>query len=418
MTTPSADPTTAATKVSADEFRHLVAELAADTSVAGITLTGRYESLTGHTVTPPAGTIRQKGEEVGIFRGPEENGSHGETMATIDSWGSVVARCEALLAGPFGEGSLADYLGFPLVVFVDDEGTVLTTSVELSHRQADATWRLAHDELIEAGVDFDAIQQASRKEPTALLTGFPTAIPFGWWHSQTKRSQKAADKANEKSRSTKKNGSELEEGRDKYLGYYAMNPADSRSARLFTAEFLALGVKERRRAAAKVDALFAAVSEDTKIGGNKLSTVGLGSIPPTDLTTSASRPGPYDLTYRAIESHAFFSLTGLRTFRFLPDPEPARVLTVALTLLLYSLLQHNLSLRAGTELRLCKPGLDVQVQRHGAAPEAIRLPDVDELAGLVRDLGAEVGWEGPRVVRIGHDSPLGKIILAVDGQKS
>ena len=393
----------------ASELHSQLVDLASDPAVAGLSLTGRYESLTGPTVTPPAGTIRQDGRVVGIFTTAD-----GEPAATIDSWGSVVSRCEALLAGRFRGQALADYLNFPLVTFVDERGRLLTTSVELSHRQADTTWRLARDELRKAGVDFDGIQQATREKPDALLTGFPTAIPFGWWHSQTKRSQKAADKANKKSSSNGKSN-EIEKGRDEYLGYYVMNPADSRSARLFTAEFIATGVEERRRMAGKVDALFAAVDAETKIGGNKLSTVGLGSLPPTDLTgKKKDRPTPSDLTYRTIESHAFFSFTGLRTFRF-KQPEPARSLTVALTLLLYLLHHQNLSLRAGAELRLLEPGLEARVERHGAAPEPLGLPDVDELAALVRELGAEAGWKKPEIVPIMDDSALGKIIAAVDG---
>ena len=393
----------------ASELHSQLVDLASDPAVAGLSLTGRYESLTGPTVTPPAGTIRQDGRVVGIFTTAD-----GEPAATIDSWGSVASRCEALLAGRFRGQALADYLNFPLVTFVDERGRLLTTSVELSHRQADTTWRLARDELRKAGVDFDGIQQATREEPDALLTGFPTAIPFGWWHSQTKRSQKAADKANKKSSSDGK-GNEIEKGRDEYLGYYVMNPADSRSARLFTAEFIATGVEERRRMAGKVDALFAAVDAETKIGGNKLSTVGLGSLPPTDLTgKKKDRPTPSDLTYRTIESHAFFSFTGLRTFRF-KQPEPARSLTVALTLLLYLLHHQNLSLRAGAELRLLEPGLEARVERHGAAPEPLGLPDVDELAALVRELGAEAGWKKPETAHIMDDSALGKIIIAIDG---
>ena len=393
----------------ASELHSQLVDLASDPAVAGLSLTGRYESLTGPTVTPPAGTIRQDGRVVGIFTTAD-----GEPAATIDSWGSVASRCEALLAGRFRGQALADYLNFPLVTFVDERGRLLTTSVELSHRQADTTWRLARDELRKAGVDFDGIQQATREKPDSLLIGFPTAIPFGWWHSQTKRSQKAADKANKKSSSDGK-GNEIEKGRDEYLGYYVMNPADSRSARLFTAEFIATGVEERRRMAGKVDALFAAVDAETKIGGNKLSTVGLGSLPPTDLTgKKKDRPTPSDLTYRTIESHAFFSFTGLRTFRF-KQPEPARSLTVALTLLLYLLHHQNLSLRAGAELRLLEPGLEARVERHGAAPEPLGLPDVDELAALVRELGAEAGWKKPETAHIMDDSALGKIIIAIDG---
>ena len=41
------------------DFRHLLAALISDPGVAGLSLTGAYESLTGPTVTPPAGTIRQ-----------------------------------------------------------------------------------------------------------------------------------------------------------------------------------------------------------------------------------------------------------------------------------------------------------------------------------------------------------------------
>jgi CRISPR-associated protein, dpsyc system, GSU0053 family len=393
----------------ASEFHSQLVDLASDPAVAGLSLTGGYESLAGPTVTPPAGTIRQDGRVVGIFTTAD-----GAQAATIDSWGSVSSRCEALLAGRFGDGTLADYLNFPLVTFVDESDQVITTSVELSHRQADTTWRLARDELRKAGVDFDGIQQATREKPDSLLIGFPTAIPFGWWHSQTKRSQKAADKANKKSSSNGKSN-EIEKGRDEYLGYYVMNPADSRSARLFTAEFIATGVEERRRMAGKVDALFAAVDAETKIGGNKLSTVGLGSLPPTDLTgKKKDRPTPSDLTYRTIESHAFFSVSGLRAFKF-NQPEPARSLTMALTLLLYLLHHQNLSLRAGAELRLLEPGLEVRVERHGAAPEPLELPDVNEIAALVRELGAEAGWKKPEIVPIMDDSALGKIIAAVDG---
>ena len=393
----------------ASEFHSQLVDLASDPAVAGLSLTGGYESLTGSTVTPPAGTIRQDGRVVGIFITAD-----GAQAATIDSWGSVSSRCEALLAGRFGDGTLADYLNFPLVTFVDESDQVITTSVELSHRKADTTWRLARDELRKAGVDFDGIQQATREKPDSLLIGFPTAIPFGWWHSQTKRSQKAADKANKKSSSNGKSN-EIEKGRDEYLGYYVMNPADSRSARLFTAEFIATGVEERRRMAGKVDALFAAVDAETKIGGNKLSTVGLGSLPPTDLTgKKKDRPTPSDLTYRTIESHAFFSVSGLRAFKF-NQPEPARSLTMALTLLLYLLHHQNLSLRAGAELRLLEPGLEVRVERHGAAPEPLELPDVNEIAALVRELGAEAGWKKPEIVPIMDDSALGKIIAAVDG---
>ena len=394
----------------AQEFRSTIGALMDDNAVAGISVTSEYESLLGMTVTPPAGTIRQEGEVVGFFETFD-----GKKAATIDSWGSQASRCEALLASRFrgGTSTLAEVLGFPMVVLLDEEGEVLTTSVELSHRQADATWRLIRDELTGKGVDFEGIQNATRSQPDALLVGFPTAIPFGWWHSQTKRSQKAADKANKGgNKEGGKNARELNATRDKYLGYYVMDPAESRSARLFTSEIVATGVSERRRMAAKTDPLFAAVGKEVKIQGVELSNLGLGSMPPAKVAKA-----PSDLTYEFIKGKAFFSLAGLRTFAF-SRPEPARALVVSLTLLLYRLLQERLDLRAGAELRLCEPGLEVKVDRHGAPSEPLALPEVDELVDLVRDLGQEIGWNGATNVTITHDSPLGKIILDVDGRKT
>ena len=394
----------------AQEFRSTIGALMDDNAVAGISVTSEYESLVGMTVTPPAGTIRQEGEVVGFFETFD-----GKKAATIDSWGSQASRCEALLASRFrgGTSTLAEVLGFPMVVLLDEEGEVLTTSVELSHRQADATWRLIRDELTGKGVDFEGIQNATRSQPDALLVGFPTAIPFGWWHSQTKRSQKAADKANKGgNKEGGKNARELNATRDKYLGYYVMDPAESRSARLFTSEIVATGVSERRRMAAKTDPLFAAVGKEVKIQGVELSNLGLGSMPPAKVAKA-----PSGLTYEFIKGKAFFSLAGLRTFAF-SRPEPARALVVSLTLLLYRLLQERLDLRAGAELRLREPGLEAKVERHGAPSEPLALPEVDELVDLVRDLGQEIGWNGATTVTITHDSPLGKIILDVDGRKT
>ena len=394
----------------AQEFRSTIGALMDDNAVAGISVTSEYESLAGMTVTPPAGTIRQEGEVVGFFETFD-----GKKAATIDSWGSQASRCEALLASRFrgGTSTLAEVLGFPMVVLLDEEGEVLTTSVELSHRQADATWRLIRDELTGKGVDFEGIQNATRSQPDALLVGFPTAIPFGWWHSQTKRSQKAADKANKGgNKEGGKNARELNATRDEYLGYYVMDPAESRSARLFTSEIVATGVSERRRMAAKTDPLFAAVGKEVKIQGVELSNLGLGSMPPAKVAKA-----PSDLTYEFIKGKAFFSLAGLRTFAF-SRPEPARALVVSLTLLLYRLLQERLDLRAGAELRLREPGLEAKVERHGAPSEPLALPEVDELVDLVRDLGQEIGWNGATTVTITHDSPLGKIILDVDGRKT
>lgn len=384
----------------AAEFRSTLQSLIDAPDVAGISLTGQYESLTGRTVTPPAGTIRADGEVVGIFTTED-----GRDAATIDSWGSVASRCEALLAGPFRGGALADHLGYPLVIFVDEEGQILTTSVALSHRQADATWRLARNELIEAGIDFAGIQNGSRKNADALIVGFPTAIPFGWWHSRTDRSEEGVKK---KSNAKKKDA--LTDVREDFLGHYVMEPSVSRSARLFTAEIIAVGVHERRRMAGKIDPLFSAVAGDKTISGSKLSDLGLGAIPPG--VTDKSRS---DLTYETIESRAFLSLTGLRSFGFdKVDGGAARVLSATLPLLLYTLLQENLALRAGAELGLISP-LTVEVVRQGAGRAPLELPDIETLAELVRGLGEQIGWAGPRTVTIRSGSPLGRILNLVAG---
>ena len=73
---------------------------------------------------------------------------------------------------------------------------------------------------------------------------------------------------------------ELNATRDEFLGYYVMDPAESRSARLFTSEIIATRVSERRRMAGKTDPLFAATSNKTTIRGVKLSALGIGSLPP------------------------------------------------------------------------------------------------------------------------------------------
>ena len=51
----------------AQEFRSTIGALMEDSAVAGISVTSKYDSLAGMTVTPPAGTIRQKNEVVGVF---------------------------------------------------------------------------------------------------------------------------------------------------------------------------------------------------------------------------------------------------------------------------------------------------------------------------------------------------------------
>ena len=100
----------------AQEFRSTIGALMEDSAVAGISLTSKYDSLAGMTVTPPAGTIRQEGEVVGVF-----GTFDGKKAATIDSWGSQASRCEALLASRFRGGTytLAGVLGFHMVFLLD-----------------------------------------------------------------------------------------------------------------------------------------------------------------------------------------------------------------------------------------------------------------------------------------------------------
>lgn len=401
-----------------DTFLARLAELIKDRNVAGISLTGTYESLTGPTVTPPAGTVYQDGKLVGFFTLP-----NGKQAATIASWGAIASYCEALLAGPYGDSSLADALSYPLVTFLDPAGHILTTSAELSHRQADSFWQLAAPELRElqkkkeakVRVDVDGINQATRQHPDALIKGFPTAVPFGWWHSRTVRSDATLNKKlHDLKGKAKKNKSELSTIAAEELGYRVMPPSDSRSARLFSAEIIAEGVSERRRMAAKVDSVFSQVPATQTLGGLKLSELGLGSIPPTSLTKGGTTPT--DVTYERITSHAFFSFAGLRRFQFAAEKaEESQVLSVALTLLLYLLLHEDLSLRAGTELRLTEP-LRVTIERQGHEPEDIDLPSTAELVTLVRELGKDVGWTGPTVVTIKADSPLGKVLDIIDTQ--
>ena len=52
----------------ASELHSQLVDLASDPAVAGLSLTGRYESLTGPTVTPPAGTIRPEKSSVPRLR--------------------------------------------------------------------------------------------------------------------------------------------------------------------------------------------------------------------------------------------------------------------------------------------------------------------------------------------------------------
>ena len=55
----------------AQEFRSTIGALMEDSAVAGISVTSKYDSLAGMTVTPPTGTIRQGGEIVAFLKPPK-----------------------------------------------------------------------------------------------------------------------------------------------------------------------------------------------------------------------------------------------------------------------------------------------------------------------------------------------------------
>ncbi|CAG7570807.1 CRISPR-associated protein Csb1 [Barrientosiimonas humi] len=371
------------------KYVDLVQGWISDRDVAGLQFTTGFESLIGETVTPPAGTMQAGGRVVqGEFTLPD-----GRVAVTIDSWGSQASRMEAAVE------AVAEDIGYPLVRFVDEDGGLLTTSVRLSHRQADATWRAARVQLEEAGIPFQEIQQATTSNAGALVRWFPTSPIFGWWHSHTV-SQKKLD------RNTKVFGKELA---DAFEGYAKVH-SDARSARIVTAEIVATGVARRHRMAAKQDTLF---GPQAKQGGSKdevgPSALGLGSMPPT-----AIEKAPVDVTYESIVGHWFLSFSGLRRFGWADqDAADANALMVALALLLREVAAQDARLRAGTELRIVNAPKATLV-RHAVDAEEVSLPSGEELVALVRELGSRAGWEGPVTVTIPPKSILGQLLEKSD----
>lgn len=358
-----------------------------DPEVAGLQYTTHYTSAAASTVTPPAGILQSPTDSTdGVFMMPD-----GESAVTLDSWGSQASRMEAAAE------ATAENIGFPLIRFFDAEGELLTTNLRLSHRHADATWRLAQAELRQAGVPFDGIRDATIEAPDTLLTWFPTAILFGWWHSHVAKDKNDAAVS-------KAYGEDIAEA----LAGYSKIASAARSARLITSEIIASGIARRSRRAARQDSLFGPRKgvAGTNAKAPKPSSLGIGSMPPV-----RSSDAPMDVTYRDITGQWFFSLTGLRQFSWkTTDSASARRLVVTLALLLREESRRDSRLRAGTELVETSPRAQGRILRHGHAPEELAVPELEELRGIVSELGKEAGWQGATDVTIPRDAPLDRML--------
>ena len=368
-----------------NELHAQLAAQAADPSIAGIHIRTLYRSASGLTVTPPAGTLRAGGEDV---RG-EFTLSNGDLAVTIDSWGSQASRMETAAE------TLADKISYPLIRFTDTHGGLLTTSARLSHRHADATWRAARAELEAADIPFLDIRNATTTNAAALLRWFPTAILFGWWHSHIANN-------NDRTRSTKTVKTFNKATADALAGYARLGP-DARSARLLTSEIIATGIHRRLRMAARQDTLFGPVAKTKDLAPSEL---GIGSLPPVH-----EGQAPVDVTYDTIRGEAFLSLTGLRAFTLTTDPAKennARALIIALGLLLHAHMHTDLRLRAGTELLVTDQ--QVTLARHGATVEPFTMPSITDLVTCVAELGALAGWDGERILTIGPDSVIRRLL--------
>lgn len=340
--------------------------LIADPTAAGIRIVTTYQSASGETVTPPAGTLNfvpktgKHAPEDALFTLAD-----GRRAATIDSWGSQANRFEAAIE------RLASQIGYPLVSF-SDEGGARASSLNLSHRQADGVWRTSRDELIAVGVPYDAIQAATVASAGALLKWYPSALLFGWWHSQTKLSDKA------------KNGNAVFAERDVRgsLDGTKLAMSDRKASRLVTSEIVAKGVNIRQRYAGLVNPLFGGV-------GAGYSEAGLSSIQPTK--------GPVDVTFEEIEGSTFLSLPLLRRLGLGDNDVDGKILVLALGLLSILESDNDLHLRTGTELIPTARSIEA-VRPYGEIDE-LHL-DKAELIGLVTSLGAKVGWGGHVAARV------------------
>lgn len=378
-------------------FPATLRRLIEDPTAAGIRYLTRYDSATGPTVTPPAGTLRATGDHPHDVAG-EFTLADGTQAVSIDSWGSQASRMEAAAE------RLADRVGLPLVRLVGSKGEVLTTSFRLSHRHADATWRACRADLEAAGLPFLAIQDATVAAADPLVRWFPTAPLFGWWHSHTT----AATNAEADKRRVERIKAVDDATLVNALPDYARLHEDARSARVVTAEIVAHDVHRRLRMPAKVDTLFGPLKGVAGEGGKSKgpSALGLGSLPPV-----RQNRAPVDVTFGSIEGYWYLSLPGLRRFTFEAiDPDVAHPLLVCLALLLRESTERESRLRAGAELVVAPDGRRAEIVRHGQAGSPFSPPPFDELCEIVRELGQAVGWSGPVDVQLGPDSVIERVL--------
>ena len=346
-----------------------VTALLSDTAVAGIAVNSTYDSTT-RTVTPPAGSLAERGNEhlKGFFHLPD-----GRKAVTIDSWGSQANRFEQ------GIKSVAEELGYPLLS-VNLDGTIHSTSLDWSHRQADAQFRLVRDAFKDAGVDTDAVQNATVQDAEALLRSFPASVTFGWWDSHTAG----------KEAKPKKVSAEVIEA---VKGWGAAG-AHRRSSRAVTSEIIAQGVEKRNRFAARLTT-YGAIGKD-------YSDLGLGTIPP--------QQGPIDVTFDEIVGKGFISLAYLRRFGFGEHTEEGRALSTILALIGFVTADRDLHLRTGAELILKER--TVTIERNGAKATTFVIPELDVLVEAARTLGAHFGWGDNAAVTVKASKAYRDVIAA------
>jgi CRISPR-associated protein Csb1 len=347
-----------------------VRELINSPQTAGISIASDYAASTD-TLTPPAGTLADKdGNFVGLFTLPD-----GRKAVTIDSWGSQANRFEK------GLKDNAEALNYPLITLVDAEsGEVHGTSLDWSHRHADATWRLAQDDARAAGIPFDDIRDATVANAGALLRYFPNSVLFGWWDSHVEKDAAKDKAARGKWAAAKQNPADY----DRVKGHGRAGE-DRRSSRIITSEIIAKGVEVRQRFAARVDTLFGPVKD-------KQSDFGFGSLPPL--------PGPRDVTFQEVSGRSFISLSYLRRFNFGPDDENGKVAVVLLALAGVAGAANDLHLRSGTDLIL--RSRTVNVERHGCEPAALDADlSIDTVAEALSAVSAAFGW-APHQVPVGE----------------
>lgn len=355
---------------SASELIAEIKSFLSDPNTAGIAVNSEYDSTTSPTVTPPAGSLTDRGKETlaGFFKLP-----NGTDAVTIDSWGSQANRFEQ------GIKSVAGEIGYPLLS-VNIDGTTHSTSLDWSHRHADAQYRLVRDAFKDAGVDTDAVQNATVQDAEALLRYFPASVPFGWWDSHTAGKEVKSKKVSaEVLAAVKGHGSA---------------GAHRRSSRAVTSEIIAEGVNKRYRFAARLTT-YGAIGKD-------YSDIGLGTIPP--------QQGPIDVTYNKIVGTSFLSFVYLRRFGFGVNTEEGRALSAILGLIGFVTADRDLHLRTGAELIL--KNRTVTVERNGGEATDFVIPEIDVLVEAARTLGVTFGWGDNAAVTVDATKAYRDVIAA------